>query len=431
VAELESPRLPDVLVILVDDWALSDLEAARRDANPWNDLLNVDALAAVGLSWNHFYSQPTCNPTRASLMLGTYRSGSSGGVCNPANASTPPADAPMLPALLQGEGYATAAFGKWHVSANPDRQGKWLQAPATYGFDTWRAWNASNVGGHCGSKHYWDWQRVDDGVATRSTLYHTKAVVEAAADWWQSTDGPRFAYVAFQAPHEPLHRPPGSLLPPGYPPVTTNREKYESMLVGLDTAVGTLLSIVDLRSTYVFLLGDNGTPPNAIRPGEQSGASVKRTTLEDGVNVPFVVAGPGVPVGETDALGHVVDFMATLGELAGADLPVGLDSVSLVPVLEDPAARVRDHVICDHRKLHKLSQTEVRDTGVVLAVENPPMLLKGRFYTDGFRGFDRRHYYDLTVDPEETLRLGRNDPFYREHLDRIEAIKEAFQAREP
>ena len=326
-----TPETENVVLILVDDWALSDLEAARTDAAPWNDLLAVDSLAAVGQSWDNFYAQPICNPTRATLMFGRYVGANLTGVCNPPTAETPrPGE--TLASMFRDAGFATGTFGKWHISRDPDPGVPWTEAPASYGFDAWRAWNASNLKGHCESSGHEDWHRVDDGVVTRSSAYHTEAVALAFLDWWQGTSGSRFAYVNFQAPHAPMHHPPAHLLPTGYPPSTNDRERYEAMLVALDTLLASMLAVIDLSDTAVFLLGDNGTPPNALRD-DQSPGRVKRSTFEDGVNVPFVVAGPGISVGTVEALGHVVDLPATLAALTGVSPPTSAfaDSTSLAP----------------------------------------------------------------------------------------------------
>ena len=262
---------PDVVVIVLDDWAQSDLVTARADANPWNDLLAIDSLAAVGQTWTNFYAQPLCNPTRRTMLLGTYQGDQGGGVCRPPDARTPDPSS-SIAHTLAAAGYRTATFGKWHVGTHPDPTADWNDVPEAYGFEAWRAWNASNLDGHCGSESYTDWQRVDDGVAFQTTEYHTEAIGLAFLDWWNATEGPRFAYVSFQAPHQPFHDPPAHLLPSGHPSPTTSREQFEAMLVATDAMIVSMLAAVDLQDTYVLLLGDNGTPPAALAATRTAGA---------------------------------------------------------------------------------------------------------------------------------------------------------------
>lgn len=417
-------RRPSVVLIVLDDWARSDLEAARTDGVGWNDLIAVDALAARGQTWNRFYSQPVCNPTRMTLMLGKYRGDRGGGVCSPPGVRTPAAKN-TLAKIFQRAGYATAAFGKWHIGTSPEPSVPWTQVPAHYGFDAWRAWNASNIGGSCGSVDYSDWHRVDDGDEHQSRAYHTEAVGSAFLDWWQSSEGPRFAYVCFQAPHQPLHAPPSHLLPSGTPPLTRSRDRYEAMLVAFDTVLATMLAVVDLSDTYVVLIADNGTPPAAVRSGQRPGR-VKTTTFEDGVNVPMIVAGPGVAVGTTEALGHVVDLPATLADLVGARLGYGMgDSVSLRPVLQDPSARVRRFLICENDELEGLAAR--RDTCVVL--ESKSGLVKGRVFEDGLRQTRIEDFYDLVSDPGERRPLLETDPDFADEIADARWILAKYELR--
>jgi arylsulfatase A-like enzyme len=420
---------PDVLLVLVDDWALSDLEAARTDDDPRNDLPTIDALAARGLSFLNFYVQPVCAQTRATLMSGVLHGEPIPGTCTGARSERRATELVTVASVLQAQGYATAAFGKWHIGPNPDPSGRWQEAPRSYGFDAWRAWSASNLGGHCRSRSYTDWYRVDDGVGVQTEEYHTTAVARAARAWWLSTEGPRFAYVGFQAPHAPFHAPPGELLPRGTPTPRSRREKYEAMLVAMDTALGELLEAVDPERTLVLVAGDNGTPFNALREPVQHGTRVKNTTFEDGVNVPLIVTGPGVATGETRALGHAVDMLATLAELTSAPLPADLrsDSISLAPVLRDPDAAARDHVVCD-RWGRSASGRRVRDTAVVLATEEHG-LVKGRWFLDENEDVRTRRFYALADDPHERRALDEGDPVHAEALARITRVHEEYVGR--
>ena len=97
----------------------------------------------------------------------------------------------------------------------------------------------------------------------------------------------------------------------------------------VDAALGRVLADVDLSSTYVFLLSDNGTAIRAIDPSGQDPAMVKHSTFEGGINIPMFVAGPGIPAGaKTQALVSSVDLMGTLSELIlgveAGKIPAGL-----------------------------------------------------------------------------------------------------------
>jgi arylsulfatase A-like enzyme len=249
---------------------------------------------------------------------------------------------------MKSAGYATAIFGKWHVGNSP--QGNWAQTPQLHGFDSWRAGMPSNVA-RCGGSSYWKWLRVDDGETTLSRQYNTIAIRDAFLDWWRETEGPRFAYVAFQAPHLPLHLPPERLLAGAQVPADPSpRQLYQLMLISLDHVVGEIMEAVNLRETLVIFLGDNGTPPEATRP-DQNHSKVKTTTFEDGINVPMIIAGLGIPAhGMRHDVVHAVDLMATISELVGIELPEDgeLDSIPIRPHQPEPELQARPYVFSSY-----------------------------------------------------------------------------------
>ena len=339
VPRAQDAEQPNVVIVVMDDVALWDADRI--------ELPTLDALAAEGVSFRRAYAMPTCSPTRQSLFFGEYTGRVAGFTCSMSEDRSPDLEAVSLAETMRAAGYATAIFGKWHMGAVDGQP--WESSPQHHGFDAWRAGIPSNVT-RCNGKNYSYWTRVDDGEATLSTEYHGRALRDEFVRWWGATEGSKFAYVAFQAPHVPFHTPPEDLLPEGYSAEDSARGLFESMLVSLDFTLRQMLDVVDRSSTWVFVLGDNGTPPEARIRGLQRG-KLKKTSFENGVKVPMVVAGPGLESShETEALVHVVDLYATIAELVGAEVPDGAarDSVSFAPCLARPEATVRDHVICDY-----------------------------------------------------------------------------------
>jgi len=399
---------PDVLVLVLDDVALSDLDAVPTP--------NIDRLAARGVSFRRAYAMPSCSPARYSALIGEYRGLPTGDSCGPPEHATPSDELYSLADLLVARGYATALFGKWHLGSN--RVGDWERTPTLFGFQSWRAGSAANVGS-CGGRNYENWTRVDEGVSARTNEYHTIAVRDALVDWWKETPAPRFAWVGFQTPHLPLHRPPAEILPEGYPKPETDREKYDAMLVSADVVVGQVLDAIDTEGTWVILLGDNGTPKMATR-ADQDPEKVKLTTFEDGVHVPLVFAGPGLAGGfETGALAHVVDLMATLAELVGAEIPANAapHSRSLVPCLRDASARVRESVFCDVRNPNpsRKKKRPWRDRAVIAE------RWKLRRVED--RDGTTEELYDLVEDPREESPVDLSGTLEAEVAAIVEALR--------
>jgi arylsulfatase A-like enzyme len=170
------------------------------------------------------------------------------------------------------------------------------------------------------------------------------------------------------------------------------------MIEAMDTEIGRLLASMDtdeLANTYVIFLGDNGTPsPNATAPFTSDRA--KGTVYQGGVNVPFVVTGPGIDSGVvTQALANSVDLYTTILELAGTSTNekldgVKLDSVSLAPVLEDHSVQVRNFAYVDAFGPQQNQITNVRairddQFKIVMDLQN-----------------NTTELYDLQVDPYET-----------------------------
>jgi arylsulfatase A-like enzyme len=370
------PRSPSVIVFVLDDVGALDLAPLQLPV--------VRELARRGVSFTRAYGMPVCYPARRTMLSGEVWPDQRGGV--PCTASPIPGpglgDLP-LPALFQGAGFQTGGFGKWHLGAHPDHE-PYARAPFAHGFDVWRAGVPANVE-ICGGRNYRIWTRMEDGELFPFGGYHTQALVSSFGQWWTQTRGPKMAWVAFQAAHEPFHRPPDELLPPGYPPTPDTRSKFEAMIVSADIALGQMLAQVDLKQTYVILVGDNGTPeslaPDPLR--------AKTTTYERGLRIPLIIAGPGVRPGVCDAVVHSSDVFETLRVLCRLDRSQpARDSVSLVPCLTNTALRPRDHVFVEYND--------------ELCVVSARYKLREEAGVQAF--------YDLALDPLEDEPLPLDDP---------------------
>jgi len=109
------------------------------------------------------------------------------------------------------------------------------------------------------------------------------------------------------------------------------------MLWAMDAEIGRLLSNIDLNSTTVIIIGDNGTPGGVIQAPFGNGRA-KGTLYDGGTHVPLVIAGKAVQNANTtsDTVVHSVDLYSTILEIAGVNpssLGVTLDSRSLFPIV--------------------------------------------------------------------------------------------------
>ncbi|HSI76483.1 MAG TPA: sulfatase-like hydrolase/transferase, partial [Lunatimonas sp.] len=107
---LTSQKPPNVVIILTDDQGWGDLS---HSGNTNLSTPNIDQLATQGVSFERFYVQPVCSPTRAELLTGRYhlRSGVYGTSSGEERLDL---DEVTLADIFKDAGYTTGAFGKWH-----------------------------------------------------------------------------------------------------------------------------------------------------------------------------------------------------------------------------------------------------------------------------------------------------------------------------
>ncbi|MCC9658847.1 arylsulfatase [Rhodopirellula halodulae] len=181
------------LVILADDLGYSDLGCYGGEINT----PNLDALAAGGLKYTQFYNTARCWPTRAALMTGYYpqqvrRDGMPGTTRQYGGGGKRPDWALTLAERLRPAGYRTYHSGKWHIDGKPiehgfDRSDEATRSPGF--FDSIRKKNRD-------PKFY----------RTTATAQHAIECLQEHGELYP--EQPFFHYLAFHAPHFPLHALP-------------------------------------------------------------------------------------------------------------------------------------------------------------------------------------------------------------------------------
>jgi arylsulfatase A-like enzyme len=334
-----SAQQPNILLIIADDLGIDRVGAYGAVPDPGHTPV-IDALAADGVLFRNAWSNPNCPPTRAGILTG--RQPRRTGFCA-TNFWTTPTELPLaevtIPELLP-PGYRSAVVGKWHVSS---LHVSGYMHPLLQGFEHFRG--SMTVFDPALGESYTGFTKVIDGVSlVPTTKYATTDQVDDAldliADWGAE---PWFLWLAFHAPHGPFHKPPASLHTFGTlpNPISANIPIHmKAMAEAMDTEIGRLLDSLDpavRADTVVLFVGDNGTDKLATtEPFLPSHA--KGTVYQGGVNVPLIASGPGIARGaECAALVSTADLHATILELAGAAPATAEDSVSLVPLLADPA----------------------------------------------------------------------------------------------
>ena len=209
---------PNILLVVADDMGWTDLGSFGSEiATP-----HLDALAERGVKFTNFYASLSCSPTRSMLLSGTDNHlaglGNMGELLTPEQRGEPGYEGYLndrvvsLAEVLRDGGYHTYMAGKWHLGHAPD------QFPYARGFD--RSFSML-----LGGASYWsdmfgllaeqeevaeyvlDGERLDrlpeDFYATRSYVDYLMGAIRA-----NRGDGrPFLAYLAFTAPHDPMHVP--------------------------------------------------------------------------------------------------------------------------------------------------------------------------------------------------------------------------------
>lgn len=392
-APVDPPR-PNLVIFLADDAGWGDLGTTgnRLARTP-----HIDSLARDGVSFDHFYVQPVCAPTRAEFLTGRYhpRSGVRG--VSLGQERMDPQEATLADAF-RAAGYATGAFGKWHNGS------QWPYHPNARGFDEFYGYTA----GHWGE--YFDPPLERNGRMERARGYIVDVCTDAALAFIErNRDRPFLCFVPFTTPHSPWAVPDEywrrfkdeTVNQRATLPDQENLDHTRcalAMLENQDANIGRVLRrLEDLglaRNTLVVWFSDNG--PNSWRwNGGLKGR--KAGTDEGSVRSPLFLRWPGrLPAGgRVTEIAGAIDLLPTLTALAGVrrvgDRP--LDGRDLSPLLSGTATDWPERLLFAHW------------AGRV-SVRTP----RHRFDATG-------HLYDLVADPGQRRNIALADPGLARRLE--------------
>jgi len=334
----------------------------------------MQSLRDAGLSFSNCWVNPTCSPTRASILTGKYgyRTDVKWAGDELSN------DEKSLHTYLKEQGnpdYSTALIGKWHLSGNNNNAD-----PESYGIDHFAGIPKGGV------QDYYNWDLLEDGVNVQMTKYITETFTDLSIDWVSDQDSPWFLWLAYNAAHTPFHTPPSSMHSQGDLPEYTDDldplPYYLAAIEAMDFQIGRLLgSMTDdvLDNTVIIFIGDNGTPGKVAQSPYSSNTS-KGSLYQGGVNVPLYLSGHGVDrIGLDDNLINGTDLFSTIGQLAGAIH----DSQSFKPLLTEATT------------LREYQYAEVRNENTdQWAISNG----KYKLIVDANR---KNELYNLSIDPTE------------------------------
>lgn len=411
----EPNRRPNVLVIVADDMRPDAFGAAG------NDIIrtpNLDSLAKRGMMFTRAVcANPICTPSRAELLTG----------CSGFRNGTLDFGRPIDPTLttwaaaMTEAGYRTAYVGKWHNDGVPTERGyERTQGLYMGGGGKWQPeavdWKGMPVTGYRG------WLFRDDdgklyperGVGLTPNISRTFA--DAAIELIDSDDRrPFMLHVNFTAPHDPLLWPPGyekqydaSNMPlwanymrehpfdygnidgrdekllPRPRPETMIRELtavYYAVISHMDEQIGRMMKALETTgqtdNTIVIFTSDHGLGVGS------HGIRGKQNMYEHTIGVPLLIAGPGIPQGQsTAAQVYLRELYPTSCELVGIPIPESVECRSF-------ARAVR-------------GETQTHHPAVFGYFRDKQRMIR----TDGWKYIhypeaNREQLFDLTNDPHE------------------------------
>ncbi|WP_421911858.1 arylsulfatase [Marinobacter sp.] len=214
MAFADKAEKPNFLLIVADDLGYSDIGAYGGEI----ETPSLDALAGEGIRMTSFHTAPTCSPTRSMLLSGT--DSHQAGIGNMAELLTAEQKGKpgyegylndlvaTLPEVLRDNGYSTSIAGKWHLGRTEEL------SPAVRGFD--KSWvlvqgGASHfddgraiIGADPKAIYLEDGKQIEVPEGFFSSDFYADKVIEYID---AAEDKPFFSFLAFTAPHWPLHAP--------------------------------------------------------------------------------------------------------------------------------------------------------------------------------------------------------------------------------
>lgn len=371
--------------------------------NPWVKTPNLDALAKRGMLFEKAFAQsPVCSPSRASFLTGRYPR-----TCRcRQNGQAIPADEVPVTRLLDEAGYRCGLAGKLHLSPCHPKVAPEMERRIEDGYEVFH-WSHHPMGGWGNHNAYWAWLEQQGQTYTTRGHPECRLIGEGMpAEYHQTTwcadraidhinearqdKRPWLFSVNFFDPHHGFDPPASHLaryadfiddlpLPEYHDGELENKSSFQhldhagaynkpgsyawssmtsrdhrwvkaayyAMIDLIDEQVGRILDALErsgqIDNTLIIFMSDHGEMLG------DHGIYLKGPYFYDpAIQVPLIVAGPGVKPGSTKALVELVDIAPTLLETAGLPRHNGMQGLSLWPLLHDPADPHRDSVYCEY-----------------------------------------------------------------------------------
>ena len=403
---------PNIIIILTDDLGWGDV-SYHGGSIPTP---NIDKLVSNGVEMNRFYSDPSCSPTRASMLTGinSFANGVIRPFANPRVESFGmPLEHKIMPEYFREAGYQTALSGKWHLGMSEDGF-----LPINRGFDSTYGHLMGGIGyfDH-GFSGRLDWHR--NSVPLEEEGYSTTLIANEAVRIIENikSDKPLFLYVAFNAPHTPIQAEEQVIESLFSNIEDENQKKYAANIYALDREIGKIINSIEdkgiAEETIILFFSDNGpvfdvdpiarviAPDLMTAKGSSGGLrGSKLSAYEGGIRVPAVIYWKGVlEKSKSEQFFFAQDILPTM--LAASSI------------------KVDDRHFTGINRWNSLLNNEIKEpinvhTGNIV-IEDTRALFNGKwkmFYSQNIQTMGNKTYelYDILNDPLETTNLAEDNP---------------------
>lgn len=415
-------KKPNVVIIMTDDQGYGDLSCmgATDFRTPC-----IDRLAENGILFSSMYSaSPVCSPSRAALLTGRYpaNAGVRAILAGHRKASGLTPKVPTIATALKGLGYSTGIMGKWHLGLKEECR------PNANGFDEFKGFLAGCLDYY---SHIFYYGMADGGKDPTHDLwenntevwengrYLTEKITDDSIDFIRRHKSePFMLYVAYNAPHYPMHCPQKYL--DRFSDLPEDRRMTAAMISAVDDGVGNITEELKkqglLENTIIYFQSDNG-PSRESRnwlDGTEDyyyGGSTgkfrghKFSLFEGGIRIPAILCWYGKTACRTEDRPFIAtDIFPTILEACGGNpADYVTDGISLSPMLENGESPEHDFIFWEME-----GQTACRN-GKYKLLLNPRVVEEEKPVTDVFLA-------DLENDPSEKINLSDALPAIRDEM---------------
>ncbi len=404
---------PNIVILLPDDMGYADVgfNGSSDFKTP-----NIDQLAKRGTILTAMYGQPTCSPSRSTLLTGRYptHTGVYQTVGEVKNDNFPlPLAEKTLAQSLREAGYTTAICGKWHLGERPEYLALQRGFDHQYGFRTGSISPFTQLSANTKKR---DWHR--DDKPSDDEGYDMDMITKEACRLidQQPTDNPLVLYFAPHCVHTPWQSPEADAAP--YAKLKGRLKDLAGTTAALDRNIGDLVKALKdkgiLDNTLIIYSSDNGGPSWNGTTKNTPLRGGKAQIYEGGVRLCSFVTWPGkIPAGITNNEPlHLVDWYPTLLKLVGSSvnqkLPV--DGFDIWPVLTKGAKTPNTEILLMGSQVPE-SAIRMGDWKLLL---NPTDAKKGKGGSTDSAGMkiggERVELYNVVDDISEQHDLAAEEP---------------------